>query len=267
MNKKTKIIIMLSTLIVLTVVFVNSQIACCRVNSGTTDSVCSGVTRVRVVNSNVLDVFIPAGSSSELSSFLTHSTSFPGVTATSVACCDNAQCSSPTPFCDTLNICRECLTTPNCLAPYLCSMSTKTCVECSDIMPIGHGCGLSIYEFCPYSMLCENEECCRLGDFAHPDCPSIVCDSCIPRTCASAGFQCGSHSDLCGGTINCGSCVFPESCIGGQCQGMVQICNVPQDCMNQYPDCTLFMDCLEGACCSMGFPEWYDPCPPACAPI
>ena len=267
MNKKTKMVLLLIFLVVITAILVTSElIACCRVSSGTTSNVCSGTTKVRVVNSNLLDVFVPAGTSSELSSFLIHSSSLTGISTSIIACCTDAECSSPNPFCDTSNICRQCLTTHNCLVPYLCSMSSKTCVECSDTMPIGHGCGLSIYESCPYDLNCENEECCIMGDWLHPDCPTIKCQSCIPRTCAGAGFQCGSHSDLCGGTINCGSCIPPETCILGQCQGIVQICNNMEDCMNMYSKCRLVMECFEGSCCIMGTEMFLD-CPPPCAPV
>ncbi|KAI9347629.1 hypothetical protein BDR26DRAFT_854431, partial [Obelidium mucronatum] len=34
---------------------------------------------------------------------------------------------------------------------------------------------------------------------------------CTPKTCASIG-KCGTHSDGCGGTLNCGECCTPKTC-------------------------------------------------------
>ena len=38
---------------------------------------------------------------------------------------------------------------------------------------------------------------------------------CTPTTCAAAGAGCGSLSDGCGNTLNCGSCTAPATCGGG----------------------------------------------------
>lgn len=41
--------------------------------------------------------------------------------------------------------------------------------------------------------------------------------SCTPATCTSLGKSCGSWSDNCGGTLNCGSCQTGYSCSNGVC--------------------------------------------------
>jgi hypothetical protein len=38
---------------------------------------------------------------------------------------------------------------------------------------------------------------------------------CTPTTCCALGANCGSFSDGCGGTLDCGTCVPPLSCGGG----------------------------------------------------
>ena len=38
---------------------------------------------------------------------------------------------------------------------------------------------------------------------------------CVPQTCASQGYNCGSNYDGCGNILNCGSCTAPEFCGGG----------------------------------------------------
>src|SRR5262249_5879057 len=38
---------------------------------------------------------------------------------------------------------------------------------------------------------------------------------CTKTTCSAQGANCGSVSDGCGGTLNCGSCASPQTCGGG----------------------------------------------------
>ncbi len=44
-----------------------------------------------------------------------------------------------------------------------------------------------------------------------------VADVCAPDTCSGLGYECGSHSDNCGGTISCGTCESGYTCASGQC--------------------------------------------------
>ncbi|MBU3958121.1 MAG: hypothetical protein KKB25_03525, partial [Nanoarchaeota archaeon] len=48
---------------------------------------------------------------------------------------------------------------------------------------------------------------------------AITCSApvCTPATCASLGKNCGSWSDGCGGTLNCGSCSIGYICSSGTC--------------------------------------------------
>jgi hypothetical protein len=38
---------------------------------------------------------------------------------------------------------------------------------------------------------------------------------CTPRTCEALGYDCGTSSDGCGGTLHCGTCTAPSTCSGG----------------------------------------------------
>jgi len=40
---------------------------------------------------------------------------------------------------------------------------------------------------------------------------------CVPDTCAGLGYNCGSWSNGCGGTLNCGTCGSGYTCIAGTC--------------------------------------------------
>jgi hypothetical protein len=49
------------------------------------------------------------------------------------------------------------------------------------------------------------------------------------QTCTrvfGAGYQCGTTTDNCGGTVNCGSCNATSSCVSGQCIQGAQPCNL-----------------------------------------
>src|SRR5262245_31762019 len=45
--------------------------------------------------------------------------------------------------------------------------------------------------------------------------------SCVPTSCVAKGANCGTVSDGCGGTLNCGTCAAPSTCGGG---GVPNVC-------------------------------------------
>jgi hypothetical protein len=49
---------------------------------------------------------------------------------------------------------------------------------------------------------------------------SAAC-TCQPTTCAALGKNCGAVSDGCGGALNCGNCMSPQTCGGG---GVSNVC-------------------------------------------
>lgn len=106
-------------------------------------------------------------------------------------------------------------------------------------------------------------------------CGNDECGSCIPLTCASVGRVCGTMSDGCGGTIDCGTCPTPPQpitfeCITNQdCEptefnpdeiGKFFICNDQYRCTNQTAEdiesivcsineeCPYGYECYEGSC-------------------
>ena len=54
-------------------------------------------------------------------------------------------------------------------------------------------------------------------------CSNNVCASCTPYTCNGQGWNCGTPSDGCSGTLSCGSCTSPQTCGGG---GTANVCGV-----------------------------------------
>ncbi|MBI2374117.1 MAG: hypothetical protein HYV07_08965 [Deltaproteobacteria bacterium] len=62
--------------------------------------------------------------------------------------------------------------------------------------------------------------------------------SCVPRSCADAGAECGAVSDGCGGTLTCGSCAAGQDCANNQC---VTSC-VPRSCVDAGAECGAVSD-------------------------
>lgn len=52
---------------------------------------------------------------------------------------------------------------------------------------------------------------------------------CVPVTCSSQGKNCGSLSDGCGGTLDCGSCAAPATCGGSGIANVCGVATVPVD--------------------------------------
>jgi len=49
-------------------------------------------------------------------------------------------------------------------------------------------------------------------------CVAGICQSaCAPKTCLDLGYDCGTASDGCGGTLNCGACAAGKICENGAC--------------------------------------------------
>ena len=97
--------------------------------------------------------------------------------------------------------------------------STPICVNGT----CGHGtCNAGFADCDPNQPGCETDittdfncgACGRVCD-AGTTCVNGTCTStCIPATCADLGKECGTHSDGCGGTINCGICRTGTTCSG-----------------------------------------------------
>jgi hypothetical protein len=47
----------------------------------------------------------------------------------------------------------------------------------------------------------------------------VNASSCTPNTCSGLGFNCGSASDACGGTLSCGTCSNGQTCTNNVCTG------------------------------------------------
>ncbi|WP_437910899.1 hypothetical protein WME95_24940 [Sorangium sp. So ce327] len=87
---------------------------------------------------------------------------------------------------------------------------------------------------------------------------------CIPTSCTIASKNCGSFSDLCGGTLDCGTCSPPAICGGG---GIPNVCGQPPSCSDNVkngnetdvdcgggtcPACPVGGQCAVGADCTSG---------------
>ena len=75
--------------------------------------------------------------------------------------------------------------------------------------PAGDGCGKEILcGTCKAPLTCGGGG--GYGQCGYPD-----AGTCIPKTCAELGYNCGRNGDGCGSEIDCGSCTPPAVCGGG----------------------------------------------------
>ncbi|RLD10090.1 MAG: hypothetical protein DRI44_06920, partial [Chlamydiae bacterium] len=147
---------------------------------------------------------------------------------------------------------------------YLCSQDQKSTVcsvtealppdcagkECGD-----DGCGGSCGE-CGNNQSCVSNVC----ECNFIDCNSICCDNgqtcyanhcCTPKTCSQQNYECGSQSNTCGGTMDCGACQTNASCISGLCQCDYVECD--SACCDNGQTCYSANCCTPKTCSQQGY--------------
>lgn len=67
-------------------------------------------------------------------------------------------------------------------------------------------------------LMAMTSSACRQGFFTLEE------EECVASTCEEAGLECGLLDDNCGEVLNCGDCVFPETC---GASGQPGVCGVP----------------------------------------
>jgi hypothetical protein len=107
-----------------------------------------------------------------------------------------------------------------------------------------------------YNMCCSNPFC-PVG----AQCEEFVCSGCCPSSCLDRFATCGPIGDGCGGVLNCGSCMAPDTCGGGgvpnQCGSPPDAGCVPITCGAIGAGCGVLSDRCGGVlnCGSCTFPE------------
>ncbi len=105
---------------------------------------------------------------------------------------------------------------------------------------------------------------------------------CVPRSCVSLGYECGTWDDGCGGSARCGDCLPGAPCDDGRCgaiasEGLGVRCESdPAVCRAPFPDCIKLSgdpafcsrECLsDGQCGIAGTDTQGNPVPNCCVPI
>lgn len=197
--------------------------------SGETKYICEHSVNKKVKNDGSDNLFVPTKSSDEWQAFIDNS----GLSISSIGCCDEGDCSSSKPFCISY-YCKECKVDDDCGGGNWECTSSNSCTctpstQCATGVcgTVSDGCGGSFdCEPCGPCQKCSVNSCvnaCKTGEV----CYNSVC--CKPSTCGTD--DCGSISDGCGGTINCGECPFDcGSCEYGcnsdetGCQSLADFC-------------------------------------------
>ena len=106
---------------------------------------------------------------------------------------------------------------------------------------------------------CTGAEVCG-GDPTRPGQCAVPPSTCVPKTCAEVGAECGPVGDGCGGVINCGTCPTGQQCGGpgqpGKCVPISQCTPLtcadygPATCGQQSDGCGGILNC--GGCSNPG---------------
>lgn len=123
---------------------------------------------------------------------------------------------------------------------------TGSCTpSCPD--PSTVACGNSIYPTNGCGTCPGTGTQCSSGETCNPT--TLTCEACTPLTQSQAcsGYDCGSVSDGCGGSITCGACGSGQTCNGNVCEDDPVTCTDNANCTSGYI-------CSAGICIDDGSP-------------
>src|SRR5262245_43474909 len=101
-----------------------------------------------------------------------------------------------------------------------CGGEFRRCAKfCSRFASVGRCWGMRLSVLLAPVFIALVVGCQEPEDMSTPT-PDAAVVTCMPKTCAELGAQCGSHADGCGGSITCGTCGGSMTCnAAGHCEG------------------------------------------------
>jgi len=166
------------------------------------------------------------------------------------------ECGTQSDGCGGALDCGKCANPAHACQDGKCRCQPKTCAEQNaDCGTLPDGCGST------YACGTGSPPGSCNGNPAGPNCGgggANRCGStaCVPTTCAAQGKNCGTISDGCGNTLNCGdACAAPQTCGGG---GVANVCGcTPTTCAAQGKNCGQIPDGCGGTldCGGCGAPS------------
>jgi hypothetical protein len=131
------------------------------------------------------------------------------------ACCEPVTCESAGAHCGTIS--------DNCVGTLDCG----TCAAGARCDPATNQCVTGVAE-CKLNCS-DGLEACEDGSPASECLPAyqqcLANCECVPTTCSAAGAQCGTISNGCTGTLDCGGCAAGYACDANQCECVPTGCN------------------------------------------
>jgi hypothetical protein len=105
----------------------------------------------------------------------------------------------------------------NCSEGYQCITGKCYVGQCTpeNCSSLGYECGIYSNGTCAGVLNCGS--CLEGYSCVSGECQAEI--GCIKDTCLDLGYNCGNHSDGCGGNITCGTCTEGQNCINGVCTG------------------------------------------------
>lgn len=138
--------------------------------------------------------------------------------------------------------------------------------ECKNTNPYTNGCSCPT-GFISYPLLVDSSSGTLFDEPVSYNVYIAYCTNkevdCTPDTCSSLGYNCGTWSDGCAGTLNCGACSSGYYCNSGVCTTIPCSSSCSPEC-GGYNGCGELCDCGNGESCVSGTCLCDDPEPGAC---
>jgi len=141
-----------------------------------------------------------------------------------------------------------------------CGSQLESCINGKCVVPAVCGDGKCEKDKGENCGTCTQDCMCGVGEV----CFNAAC--CTPKNCATESWECGLHSNDCGGQVRCGTCAEHQACDNGRCVDQPfcgdGTCQDTETCNSCLSDCG---ECCGNGTCDQDFGENCANCAADCA--